>query len=102
MLSDEQEVSDSEQLSAELKDIISIYNRIIKFGKIDILSPLSAYHSEQKIAEQKNQACFSVCPHGSVTIQLFLVMWIFPRSMGVICYKRQVFSKGHKNYFKDW
>ena len=30
------------------------------------------------------------------------VVWIFPRSLGVICYDRWVPSEGHKNYFKDW
>ena len=40
--------------------------------------------------------------HGSVSLQLFPVVWIFPRSLGVICYGRWVLSEGHKNYFKDW
>ena len=31
-----------------------------------------------------------------------LVVWIFLRSLGVICYDRWVLSEGHKNYFKDW
>ena len=29
------------------------------------------------------------------------VVWIFPRSLGVIYYDR-VLSEGHKNYFNDW
>ena len=29
-------------------------------------------------------------------------MWIFLRSLGVICCDRWVLSEGHKNYFKDW
>ena len=29
------------------------------------------------------------------------VVWIFPRSLGVICYNRWVLSEGHKNYLKD-
>ena len=32
----------------------------------------------------------------------FLVVWIFLRSLGVICYGRWVLSVCHKNYFKDW
>ena len=32
----------------------------------------------------------------------FLVVWIFLRSMGVICYGRLVLSVCHKHYFKDW
>ena len=32
----------------------------------------------------------------------FLVVWIFLRSMGVICYGRWVLSVCHKHYFKDW
>ena len=32
----------------------------------------------------------------------FLVVWIFPRSLGVICYGRRVLSVCHKNYFKNW
>ena len=41
--------------------------------------------------------------HRSVSLQLFLlVVWIFLRSLGVICYDCLVFSKGHENYFKDW
>ena len=32
----------------------------------------------------------------------FLVVWIFLRSMGIICYGRWVLSVCHKHYFKDW
>ena len=32
----------------------------------------------------------------------FLAMWIFVRSLGVICCNRGVPSEGHKIYFKDW
>ena len=38
----------------------------------------------------------------SVSLQLFLVVWIFWRSLIVICYNRGVLSECHKNYFKDW
>ena len=31
-----------------------------------------------------------------------MVVWIFLRSLGVICYGRWILSEGHKNYFKDW
>ena len=30
-------------------------------------------------------------------LQLFLVVWIFPRSVGVFCYDRWVLNEGHKN-----
>ena len=40
--------------------------------------------------------------HGSVSLQLFPVVWIFLRSLDVICYDRWVLSKNHKNYYKDW
>ena len=39
--------------------------------------------------------------HGTVSLQLFLVVWIYLRSLGVICYVRCVLSESHKNYFKD-
>ena len=42
------------------------------------------------------------CHAWSVSLQLFLVVWIFPRSQGVSCYDRSVLSEGHKYYFKDW
>ena len=40
--------------------------------------------------------------HGSASLQPFLVVWIFLRSRGVICYDRWVLREVHKNYFKDW
>ena len=40
--------------------------------------------------------------HGSASLQLFLVLWIFVRALGVIYYDRWVLSDGYKNYFKDW
>ena len=39
--------------------------------------------------------------HGSASLQLFTVVWIFLRSLGVICYDRWVLSEGQKNYFMD-
>ena len=39
--------------------------------------------------------------HGSVSLQLFLVVWIFLRFLGVICYDRWVLNEGHKYYFTD-
>ena len=38
--------------------------------------------------------------HGSVSLQLFLVVYIFLRSLGVICFHRWVLSESHKSYFK--
>ena len=40
--------------------------------------------------------------HGSASLQLFLVVWIFLRSLGVIYFDRWVLSEGPNNYFKDW
>ena len=37
-----------------------------------------------------------------MSLQLSLVVWIFPSSLGVICYDRWVLCEDHKNYFKDW
>ena len=39
--------------------------------------------------------------HGSASLQLLPVVWIFLRSLGVICYGRWVLKEGHKNYYKD-
>ena len=39
--------------------------------------------------------------HGTVSPQLFLVVWIFLRFLGVIYYNRWILNEGHKNYFKD-
>ena len=40
--------------------------------------------------------------YGSASLQLFPVVWLFLRSLGVICYERWVLGEGHKNYSKDW
>ena len=40
--------------------------------------------------------------HRSMSLQLLLVMCIFPRSLGVIYYNRLVLSRDHKNYRIDW
>ena len=40
--------------------------------------------------------------YGSTSLQLFPVVWLFLRSLGVICYDRWVLSGDQKNYFKDW
>ena len=40
--------------------------------------------------------------HGSVSLHLFPMVWIFLKSLGVICCDRLVLSGGHKNYFKDF
>ena len=34
--------------------------------------------------------------HGSVSLQMFWVLWIFLRSLGVICYDRWILSEDHK------
>ena len=54
------------------------------------------------ISRSKYQGSLSaVFIHGSASLQLFLVMLIFLKSLGVICYYRWVLIEGHKNYFKD-
>ena len=54
------------------------------------------------LAGKKNRVVFSATfAHGSASLQLFLVVRIFLRSLGVICYNRWVLSEGYKNYFKD-
>ena len=40
--------------------------------------------------------------HRSASLQLFLVVWIFMRSLGIICYDSRVLSQGHKNYFNNY
>ena len=40
--------------------------------------------------------------HGTASLQLFPVLWIFLRSLGVICYDIWVLSESQKNCFKDW
>ena len=40
--------------------------------------------------------------HRSVSLQLFPIVWVFLRSLGVNCYDRWVLSDVHKNYYKDW
>ena len=40
--------------------------------------------------------------HGSASLQLFPLVWILLRSLGVICYDRWFLSEVHKSYFKDW
>ena len=37
-----------------------------------------------------------------VSLQLFPVVWIFQKSLGIICYHKWVLSEGHKKNFKDW
>ena len=39
--------------------------------------------------------------HESVSLPLFLLLWIFPRPLRFNCYNRQVLSEGHKNHFRD-
>ena len=39
--------------------------------------------------------------HESASLQLFSVVWIFLRSLGVICYDRWVLSEGHKKLLQE-
>ena len=38
----------------------------------------------------------AICCTWKCVLQPFLVVWIFLRSLGVICYDRSVLSEGHK------
>ena len=38
----------------------------------------------------------------TAALQLFPVVQIFLKSLGIICYNKQVLTEDHKNYFKDW
>ena len=38
----------------------------------------------------------AICRTWKCVLQPFLVVWIFLRSLGVICYDRSVLSEGHK------
>ena len=42
------------------------------------------------------------CLAGKVSLRLFPVVWIFSRSLSVICSERWIVIKGHKNYVQDW
>ena len=39
--------------------------------------------------------------HGSASLQPLLVVWIYVRIMGIICYM-WVLNEGDNNYFKNW
>ena len=62
----------------------------------------SSDQEDSPLAGKNTVVVLVSCAHGSVSLQLFLVVWIFPRSSGVICYDRCVLFEGHKNYLKDW
>ena len=50
----------------------------------------------------KTESGFNVrsVENGSVSLHLFLVMWLFLRSLDVICYDSCILSEGHKSYFQ--
>ena len=55
--------------------------------------------SDQEASPSAGKNSFSAMfAHGSASLQLFPLVWIFLRSLGVIWY-RWVLSEGHKNYF---
>ena len=64
---------------------------------VTICSNQEAFHLQIRIPGQIQ--CHVA--HGHVSLQLFPVVWILPRSSDVICYKRLVITEGHKNNFKD-
>ena len=55
-------------------------------------------HQQVKILE-KFRVIFV---YGSVSLQLVHVVWIFRRSLAVICNNRLVLREGHKNYFEGY
>ena len=64
---------------------------------------LGSRDQEASPQQIKNWGSFSATSvHVGVSLHLFLVVWIFVRSLGVICYNRWVLIEDHKNYFKDW
>ena len=40
--------------------------------------------------------------HVSVSLQLFPMVKIFLRFLGLICFDKLVLKESHKNYFKNW
>ena len=68
------------------------------FSACTVLSDSKEIELESSDQEASPSAgSFSVIfAHGSAFLQLFLVVWIFLRSLGVICYNRRVLSEGLK------
>ena len=64
---------------------------------------LGSSDQEASPSAGKYQGSFTAMfAYGSALLQLFLVVQIFLRFLGVTCYNRLLLSKGDKNYFKDW
>ena len=62
---------------------------------------LGSSNQEASLSEGKKTGVVLVpCSCRLCSLQLFLMVWIFLRSLGLICYRRLVLSEGHKNYFK--
>ena len=62
----------------------------------------SSYHDASPTASKNTKIVFVSCiAHGSVSLQLFPVVWVFPRSLGVICYDRWVLSDCHKKLLQE-
>ena len=76
-----------------------IFSKPAKFYSVNIYCKINCFNYGINIAQ-----FMPIMHNGLVTVslQLFSVVWIFPRSLGVICCSRWVPSEGHKNYFKDW
>ena len=62
---------------------------------------LASDDQEHPPSASKNTGFSFSAAHESVSLQLFPVVWIFPMSLGVICYSKWVLSEDRKNYFKD-
>ena len=90
-------------LTCHLKDketgafLVALFCLIVRRPSLEVVTK-RRLHQQVKILAQFQ--CHVM--HGSVSLQLFLVVSIFLRSLGAISYNKSVFSNGHKNYFKDW
>ena len=82
---------------SDLTCLVALFCLIVRRPNLEVVTK-RLLHQQVKILGQFQ--CHVM--HGSVSLQLFPVVWIFLRSLGTICCNKSVFSNGHKNYFKDW
>ena len=75
--------------------------QLIKESQINVKLWWVGAHERNK---RKFFVQFILFGHGSASLQLFPVVWIFLRSLGIICYNRLVLLQvlHHKNHFTDW
>ena len=64
---------------------------------------LESSNQEASLSAGKNtEVVLGLCCAWNCVPTSVPVVWIFRRSLYVICYNKWVLSEGHKNYFKDW